>query len=79
MSEAGLDQALDATNEVLPAQRLGALLKESGNKSLAAAVSAWLVPKRQRVITLSGEPLDSRRPAFDATFKVWLDGKRGEA
>lgn len=79
MSESGVGQALDVTDEILPAQRLGALLKESGHNKLAAAVSAWLVSKRKRAITLSGEQLRSRRPAFDTTFKVWLDGRSGEA
>lgn len=68
----GLQEALDAAQEVPAAQRLGALLSLQGRTELAQGVQHWLQGCNRRAIPLeSGADVDEAC-RLDAVFKVWL-------
>jgi len=68
----GLLEALDATQEVPAAQRLGALFSLQGRGDLAQCVRHWLGCRKTRAIPLESGSGIGKEHCLDAVFKVWL-------
>lgn len=68
----GLQEALDAAQEVPAAQRLGALFSLQGRTELAQGVQHWLQGRNRRAIPLESGSAIGEPCCLDAVFKVWL-------
>lgn len=68
----GLQQALDAAQEVPAAQRLGALLSLQGRAELAQGIQHWLQGRKLRMIPLESGSVVGEECGLDAVFKVRL-------
>lgn len=68
-----LSKALQATDEVVPAQRIGALLEMDGRLEFTEVVSSWLQNKTFNYTSLSGRATSRDTLHANDTFKVWLD------
>ena len=68
----GLDQALDAMQDIPSAQRLGALLVLDGQRALARRVAAWLHGKSLYPVPLDRSRAQDAPFVADAVFKVRL-------
>ena len=71
-SMSGVLQALDATQEVPSAQRLGALLSAAGITELALCISHWLKVRKVRAVPLESGQSANSDGVLDPDFKVWL-------
>jgi hypothetical protein len=68
----GLQEALDAAQEVPATQRLGALFSLQGRADLAQGAKHWLEGRKTRAIPLESGSAVGDDWRLDSVFKVWL-------
>ena len=76
MTAQGLTTALDAAQETPSAQRLGALLAQMGQISLANLVADWLGTRRTRRIPVTMDGATQGPSTLNTRFKVNMPDTR---